>query len=130
MKIRWIMAVALTTAVGILLQGTLGANDKKKPEPEKKKKEQFKEVIVPGELINVDLLDKATNSFSKSFTYKMEKDKTYQIDLHTNAFQPYLRLENAAGTQVGVGAGSPASIFYKPSKDEEYQVIVTSQGNG
>jgi hypothetical protein len=130
MKIRWIAVVVLTFAVGLLLRADLGATDKKKGEPAKKKKEQFKEVIVNGELINVDLLDKATNSYSKSFTYKMEKDKSYQIDLRTNAFQPYLRLENSTGTQVGVGNGMPASIFYKPTKDEDYQIIVTSQGNG
>jgi hypothetical protein len=130
MKIRWISVAVLTVAVGLLLRADLGANDKKKTEPEKKKKEQFKEVIVNGELINVDLQDKFTNSYSKSFTYKMEKDKSYQIDLRSNAFQPYVRLENSAGTQVGVGNGVPASIFYKPSKDEDYQIIVTSQGNG
>src|ERR1019366_2522037 len=127
MKIRWILAVMLMLAARLLWQANLGANDKKKVEPEKKKKEQFKEVIVNGELINVDLLDKATNSFSKSFTYKMEKDKSYQIDLHTNAFQPYVRLETSTGTQVTAGAGRPASIFHKPTKDEEYQIIVTSQ---
>ena len=126
------MLVAL--AAGLLLRADLGANDKKKTEPDKKKQVPVKEVIVNGELINVDLQDKATNSFSKSFTYRMEKDKSYQIDLRSSAFQPYMRLENSSGQQVGVGNsvgnGNPASIFYKPTKDEDYQIIVTSFNNG
>jgi hypothetical protein len=130
MKIRWILVLAPVLAVGLVLGADLGANDKKKPEPEKKKPEPVKEVIVNGELINVDLPDKQFNTYSKSFTYKMEKDKSYQIDLRSNAFQPYLRLENATGAQVAVSSGQPASILYKPGKDEEFQIIVTSQNNG
>ena len=60
----------------------------------------------------------------------MEKDKTYQIDLSSKNFFPYLRLEDAKGTQVDTGMGQTASMLYKAAKTEDYQIVVTSVNQG
>jgi hypothetical protein len=128
LHISWVLV--LTAMSGLLLPANLAAEDKKKPDAEKKK-EPAANVVIEGELSQVDLKDtKGSQSYCKTFTHKMEKDKTYQIDLSSTNFQPFLRLEDAKGTQVETGVGQPASIFYKAAKTEEYLVVVTGQAQG
>src|SRR5437879_306386 len=94
------LLVAILFAGASLVYGNLAADEKKAKEPEKKK-EPAKPVVVDGDLLNADLKDKVqVNSYCKTYTFKMEKDKSYQIDLSSTAFRPYLRLLNADGNQV------------------------------
>ena len=78
---------ALVVAAGSLLQSNILAGDKKGSEPEKKKVQPFKPIVINGELLNADLKDKLNQqSYCKTFTFKMEKGRTYQIELSSLAF--------------------------------------------
>ena len=128
---RRYIIVAIAFVVALLTLGNLAGGEKKAKEPEKKK-EPAKPVVVDGELLNGDLKDKVQqNSLCKTYTFQMEKGKSYQIDLTSTAFRPYLRLLNADGNQVAVdfdqfGNQGPASIIHRSSKTEDYEIVCTT----
>ena|SRR6516164_4933649 len=140
MKLQWRSTLVLTALAGsLLLQGGLWAGDQKAKEAEKKKREAAKPIVVNDQWINADLKDKIyTNSFFKSYTFKMQKDKSYQVDLNANNYRAVLRLENAAGDQLAsdvdrFGGNQPATVVYRATKTEDYQIIATAlnaNGNG
>ena len=107
------------------------ASEKKDVEPAKAKKEAFKPIDIESEITKVDVKDPKTQEYTKTFTLKMEKDVTYQIDL-TSTFQSHIRLETTDGkeTVLATGTGRPASLVYKASKTEEYQITVLSRTVG
>ena len=131
------MALALVSAaIGcLLIHANLGADDKKAKEPEKKKPEPFKTVVVDGELVNADLKDKVyAQSFCKTYTFKMEKGRSYQIEVASQAFQSAVRLENVDGNQVALAidpvGNQRAVIIYEPTKTEDYQIVATTPNGG
>jgi hypothetical protein len=118
-------------AVAILVLNTyVGAGDKK--DKGKDKPKPMEDVVINSELIKGDLMDKvAANRFAKAYTFQMEKGKGYQIELQSQAFLPYLRLENSTGQQIAAEFDrfrmQSAIIVHRPTKTEECQIIVTSQ---
>jgi hypothetical protein len=121
MKRLTLVMIVLTFALG----GPIGAGDKKTD-----KKDAQVAFVIDGEIVSVDLKDDATQSYCKTYTFKMEKDKTYQITMMGTTFPPYVRLVNSANSQVAAGAGQPATILHKATKTEEYTIVASSQGNG
>jgi hypothetical protein len=84
-----------------------------------------------GELTANDPKDKVRNaSFAKFYPYKLEKGRTYQIDLRSKDFDSYLRLENPAGAQVAFdddsGGYRDARIIYQPQESGEFKIIATT----
>jgi serine protease Do len=133
MKARCILTLALLALAGWVLQSNLAAGDKKEKEKEPDKKaEPAKPVVVSDALINADLKDKVNQqSYCKTFTFKMTKGKSYQIDLTSAAFRPFLRLENAAGNQIAsdfdrFGNGQGATIVHRPTQTEDVEIVATS----
>ena len=129
MKLQWRLPLALLTALSLLLHSQLSAGDKKKDIDKK----PAPDVVVNGELINADLKDKVhTQSFAKTYTFKMEKDKFYQIVLVSNAFPVALRLEDAGGGQIDsdLSRTGTANVFYRCTKTDDFQIIATSQNGG
>jgi hypothetical protein len=131
MKTYWTFVLVLVALAGLVLQSNLGAGDKKAKEPEKKKAAPVKPVVISDEWINADLKDKVySNSFCKTYTYKMEKDKSYQIELSANNYRACLRLENSSGTQVGMDfdrfGNQAATIIHRAGKTEDYEIVATS----
>jgi hypothetical protein len=126
------------TLFGILgLLGGLSANDKKPKEEdkkakekEKKKSEPMKPVVVDDQWIDGDAKDKMySNSFMKSYIFKMEKDKTYEIELQSKNGQAALRLESDKGNQLATDAdfgNQGAVIIHKATKTEDFHIIATS----
>jgi hypothetical protein len=121
-------AMLALLAAGLLLTQGIYAEDKKPKQPEK-----TKDVVVEGELVNADLKDKVqTQCFCKTFTFKMEKDKSYQIELTSAAFPGVVRLENADGNQIGVDTSrfGAATLFHRPTKTEDHTIVATTQAGG
>src|SRR5689334_8477432 len=122
MKMLVRFSLALLVAAGCLVQAQSWAEEKKDKAPEKKK-EAGKDITINGEITNADLKDKVrTDSFCKTYKYKMIEGKTYQIDMTAvpGVLDPYLRLEDGAGKQVAEdddgGEGLNARIVYKAPK--------------
>jgi hypothetical protein len=135
MKLRWTFVLVLSIVAGWFLQSSVPAGDKKATEPEKKKSERAQDVVVNGELINADLKDKIlTESYCKTYTYKMTKGRLYQIDLISQAFDAYLRLENPKGTQVAAdddsGGMLNARIIYRAPETGDFTICAMSLGGG
>ena len=122
--------IIIVAVASLLLNTHLGAGDKK--DKGKDKPKPMDDVVINSELIKGDLKDKViTNSFSKTYTFPMEKGKGYQIELQSQAFRPYLRLENSTGQQIGADFDrfgmQTAVIVHRPAKSEDFQIIATSQ---
>ena len=120
--------MALTLIIGLITQANLGAAAKKKKQPE-----ASKDLVVNGELTNQDDKDRVrTNSYCKTFTFKMTKGQTYQIDMKSKDIDSYLRLENPAGDEVAKdddGGGFPdARIIYTPEETGDFKIIATTFG--
>ena len=135
MKRHWQIALLILGAGYLLHPGVLAA-EKKAQEPEKKKVEPAKPIIVNDELINADLKDKVVmQSYCKTYTFRMEKGKSYQIELSSSAFRAYLRLENSSGGQIATdfdrfGNNQSAFIAHNAPKTEDYQIIATTLNGG
>ncbi len=136
MKTLLRLSLALILAAGCLLHGSLQAGDKDKKEEKKDGKKEdtkgpAKDVVVKAELTNADLKDKMqTQSYCKTYTYKMTEGRTYQIDMKSTDVDSFLRLEDAAGTQVAFdddGGGFPdARIIYKAAKTGDFTIVCTT----
>jgi hypothetical protein len=116
---------------GLMLLSALAWTGEKKQK--EKKAEESKEVVVNGELINADLKDIVrTESFCKTYTFKMTAGKNYQIDMKSTVFDSYLRLEGPDGKQVAEdddsGGMRNARIVYRAAKTGDFQIIATSLG--
>ena len=131
MKYRLTFIAVLVAAIAWLAQPNLYAQDKK----DKDKKQEEKEIVVNSELNNGDLKDKVlTQSFSKTYVYKMTQGNKYQIDMVTQAFDAYLRLEDPKGTQVAAdddsGGQLNARIIYTPNVTGDFTICAMSLGGG
>jgi hypothetical protein len=126
MTIKSFVGAALLLAMGCLLQAGGTAGDKKKPEP-------AKDIVFADELQNADLKDTLLKeSFRKTYTVKLEKHRLYQITLTSKAFAPHLRLETAEREPIDAanGQGAGASIYHRPAKTDDYEIIATSLNPG
>jgi thiol-disulfide isomerase/thioredoxin len=90
---------------------------------------------VTDKLSNDDPADKVrTQSKCKIHTLKMEAGKGYKIDLRSDQFDSYLRLEDPTGAQVAEdddSGGFPhARIVYQAPKSGDYRIIVTTYKGG
>jgi hypothetical protein len=90
---------------------------------------------VAAELTANDAKDSVrTNSFAKTFPYKMEKGRTYQIDMKSRDFDAYLRLENPGGAQVAFdddsGGSLDARIIHTAQQSGDFKIIATTYAGG
>lgn len=116
---------------GILLIGLSSVQAQDKKDKDKKSED----VVVNDALTNADAKDKVrSGSFCKTYVFKMAEGKSYQIDMRSDAFDSYLRLENSDGQQVAAdddGGGFPnARIVYKAPKTGDFTIICTTFGGG
>src|SRR5262245_7898095 len=129
MKLRMLIVFALSTGMIGFLQPHLGAGDKKD------KKDEEKEVVVNSDLNNADLKDKVlTQSFCKTYVYKMTQGRTYQIDMISRDFDAFLRLEDPKGDQVAAdddsGGMLNARIIHRAAVTGDFTICAMSLGGG
>lgn len=84
---------------------------------------------VKGQLLDTDPVDQVHNQPCKLYTVKLLQGKTYTIDLESDAFDTYLRLETAAGKELEEdddgGKDTDAQIVFAPDKDDTFKVVAT-----
>jgi len=88
-------------------------------------------LAVNAELANNDPRDTRRRvCFAKIYQVKMFKGKTYTIDMVSNRFDTYLRIETLAGKQLAEdddsGGQLNARISFRPTENAVYRVIGTS----
>lgn len=86
---------------------------------------------VKDALTSSDRIDRVQSKcFHKAFETRLSAGRTYVIDLKTDQFDAYLRLENSAGKELASdddgGDGHNARIVFAPSRDDTYRIIATS----
>lgn len=129
---RILISFALSLVLSVLPLG-LRAGDKKKEGD--KKPAPFKPIVLDGELISADLKDKIQQqSYCKTYTFKMEKGRSYQIEMQTANLLPFLRLEDSMGKQVATATDNlgqrKAIIVYDPAKTEDFEIFATTLNGG
>jgi hypothetical protein len=107
--------------------------DAKKTEPAKALADQI-DLLIEGSLVAKDPADKVRQVPCKIHAVRLEKDKTYQIDMVGHGIDAYLRLEDSAGKQLAEdddsGGNLNARIRFAPTKTDLYLVIATTCGGG
>jgi hypothetical protein len=86
--------------------------------------------FISANLTDADPKDKLMkDSPAKAYTVKMSAGKTYQIDLVSQPFDAFLRLENPGGQQVAFdddsGGNLNSRIIYPCPQAGEYRIIAT-----
>jgi hypothetical protein len=89
--------------------------------------------IERGRLTAQDPFDrKLRQSRQRVYTVQLKAGATYRFDLISADFDPFLRVENAAGQEKAYdddsGGDLNARLEYRPTVTEEYRIIVTSFG--
>jgi hypothetical protein len=138
MKLRMCWGVAALMMGCMLVSMQLHAGDKVEPKKDAKKeeiKEERKDTVVDDALTNADVKDKVlTQSYCKTYTYKMTQGRKYQIDLISANFDAYLRLENPKGEQVASdddsGGMLNSRIIYQAPVTGDFTVCAMSLGGG
>lgn len=125
MRLAILGIVASVFLVGTLLNA--------KPIPPDKKEDPtpaFKPLSFMNDLAENDPKDEKLNYPSKKFTVKLQKDKTYVIDMASKEFDTYLRLLDKKGKQLAEdddGGGELNSrIIASASESGDHTIIATS----
>jgi predicted Zn finger-like uncharacterized protein len=88
-----------------------------------------------GNLTNLDPMDRVRRGrHQKVYLQRLQAGKTYQIDLRSDQFDSYLRLENPQNQQLAEdddSGGFPhARIIFTAPRTDNYRIIVTSFAPG
>lgn len=91
-------------------------------------------VTIAGQIIEADAKDVVRQMPCKIHVLKLEKGKSYLIDLTSTEFDSYLRLEDSTGLKIAHdddgGGGLNARLRFTPTKDDLYKIIATSFSGG
>jgi hypothetical protein len=121
--------LALAVLVAVLPLPALAGDAKPKPA------DKAPLLDVKGRLTPKDALDKAhQDSYHKVHTLKLTPGRAYRIDLKSDDFDAYLRLEDSQGKALAEdddsGGGTDARIVFTPTKEDTYRLVVTTFAKG
>src|SRR5205085_11551126 len=72
----------------------------------------------------------STGSKCKIYTLPMKKDSSWEINLKSNDFDAFLRVEDSTGKELAFdddsGGNLNAKLVFKAPKDDTYQIIATT----
>lgn len=118
-----VAAVAMIFASGLVMPLLAGKGKADAPAVEKP-------IAIDGVLQESDPMDKKTNGPCKTFPFKLQKGKSYVIDLSSDDFDSFLRIENASGKELAwdddSGGGLNSRLRFDPPQDGTYTVIACS----
>lgn len=87
-------------------------------------------VSIDGILAEADPPDKKSKGPSKTFAFKLLKSKSYIVDLASDDFDSFLRIEDAGGKELAwdddMGDGLNSRLRLVPSKDGVYKIVASS----
>jgi hypothetical protein len=124
-----VMALLLLTSVQLAGAGAPGGDPPKPGVKKGEPKEPGTPLDVKGDLKENDAVDPVHNEPCKTFMVKLKKGKTYLIDMVSNDFDAYLRLENGKGGPLAEdddsGGDLNAQIIYSPDADGDFKIVAT-----
>ncbi len=89
-------------------------------------------ITVEAVLAKNDPIDKVRKKYCRTYDVQLKGAKTYVIDMTSQQFDAFLRLENAAGKELAQdddsGGGNNARITFKAPSDGVYRLFATSFG--
>ncbi|MCS7045780.1 MAG: hypothetical protein NZO58_05445 [Gemmataceae bacterium] len=92
------------------------------------------QTTIVGEIVARDVLDRRRNYPCKIHAMKLSKDKTYIVELLSQAFDPYLRIEDSKGNNLAEdddsGGNLQSRLAFRPPANDTYQLIATSYAGG
>lgn len=92
------------------------------------------ELVISGQILSDDALDRGRGVPGKVYAVKLRKGKAYVIDLVTTDFDAFLRLEDSTGVQLAEdddgGGNLNSRIRHTAAKDDTYLIYTTSLGGG
>jgi hypothetical protein len=101
-----------------------------KGEPKKPDAPVFKPVQITADLAKDDENDPKLMQPSKKYPVKLNKDKTYLIEMTTKDFDPFLRLLDKANKELAEdddsGGGLNSRIIYSSSTSGDHHVIAST----
>jgi hypothetical protein len=113
---------SFVVALSLVLLGSLGVLHAQPP--------AFKPIEINAELNQNDAKDEKLQNPCKVYPVKLQKDKTYLIDLVSQDFDAYLRLLDKKGNQLAedddAGGNLNARIIHSIDADGDYQIVATS----
>jgi hypothetical protein len=94
-------------------------------------------LVIASNLMAGDPIDKIRRHTSKTFQVRLQPGKNYQIDMMSNQFDTFLRVEDPSGKQIAIdddgGEGLNSRIALSITAGGVYRIICTSfsgaQGN-
>ncbi|MBI2804315.1 MAG: redoxin domain-containing protein [Planctomycetes bacterium] len=94
------------------------------------KKQKDKDIMVKGILTKDDVKDPQRGGPSQIHVVKLQKGKTYTIDMVSSQMDSYLRLQDAKGKQLAEdddsGGGLNARIQFSCTADGDYRIVTTT----
>jgi hypothetical protein len=128
MKTHWFWTVVLLATswlVSGMVAGPARAGDDKI-----KVGNAEKPVTIEGNLDDLDPKDKKTKGPSKTYAFRLLKGKSYVLDLISEDFDAFLRVEDADGKELAwdddSGGDLNSRIKFDPPKDGNYKLIASS----
>lgn len=104
------------------------------PVPPESKPAPFEDIEIHGRLVAVDLPDRERRHPCKIHTLRLDKGKTYVLDMISKDFDAWLRIADAAGKTLAQdddsGGNLNSRIRFTAPRDEVYQIIATSYAGG
>lgn len=127
---RFAKLSAVTVAFALLVAIGLVHAKPDKGEPKKQETPVFKPVQITADLTKDDENDPELNNPCKKYPVKLNKDKTYVIEMTTKDFDPFLRLLDKANKEVAEdddsGGGLNSLIIYSPTTSGDYTVVAAT----
>lgn len=130
MKHRVWPMMAVACALVLFAARGGGAGEKEKKKDKEPAGAAAKPIEIKGELAATDPPDKKIGGPSKLHKVKLQKGKTYTIDLVSEDFDAFLRLLSPGGDQLAEdddsGGNLNSRVQFSPAQNGEYQVVATS----
>lgn len=89
------------------------------------------DIVIAGEIDKSSTPDRMTSWPSKLHALKLEKSKTYVIDMTGVGLNPFFRIDDSTGNPVGQAqnrGNANARLRFTPPKDDIYVIQASGQG--
>ena len=131
MGLRKLLAFTVSCAVlvGFSVVSAKPVPDKK-ADPKINQPPAFKAIEINGEITKNDGNDAKLNQPAKKYTVKLNKDRTYVIEMSSTDFDPFLRLLDKAGKELAEdddsGGELNSRVIHSPAESGDHEIVAAT----